>query len=217
MVAATKSLTDDEGVVVSKAGDRVEVLRNGERWLIPTPAGVWPQWRQFIPTEAAIRVTIEVAELAEPLAAAHKHQGSDASMTWKVPATVEAGKRTDGLAREFGLNPRFLGHAVAALDAEKIRLSYVGPTRPLALTAGTAVGIIMPIRLDGEGPKSKDAVPLRIEISDAGASGRFHGLTLRMDAYKPPPKPGEQPAGGDAKATAKDLADVTGVAKRSGK
>ncbi len=202
LVAATKGLTGEEGVqILTGVGKRIEVHRSGERWLIAMPGyGEWPNWRQLIPTERPIQVTVEREELLAALTVAAKR--SEATMEWRVPATVKVLKDGEGVEREFGIDPGYLKAAVAHAG-EQLRIDYIGPLRPVRINSGDVMTLVMPRRLSAsETYTSKKDVPLRLVIGE-------EDLTLHMKLPDP-----ERDA---ADKAAKDLADVAGVAKRAGK
>ena len=210
MLAAVKGLTDTEGVTVS-VGTRpggavmVEVVRSGERWQVPTPYGNWPLWRSLVPDSRPIHFTVDRAELMTATALAAKHQGGEASMTYAVPAAVKTLKAGESLGRRFGIDPTYLHAAVKHLAADTIRGEYNGPLKPVKLIGGDTVEVIMPVRLDAGPPTAKNKVPLQVQITDTD-------VVLSMDAYTPltPPEPQSDP-----EQVAKDLADLTGNAKRA--
>jgi hypothetical protein len=215
MLDAVKGLGPDEGVVLlSHDADRdgwVEVRRTGEVWWVrsaPGTGAAWPQWRQYIPPEKSITIDVDRAEFAAACALALKARGGEASFTYHQPATVKVLKAGRTVGREVGVDAYFLHSIVSHLRGERFKIEYIAPQRPVKVASGDAAGVLMPIRLDGTRTAKKPAksdVPLRIEILD-------DELVLRLDGWVDPTK---QPTETDAEKAAGDLADVTGVAKRS--
>lgn len=143
------------------------LLGDGEvAWSLHAIDGTYPKWRNLVCADKpAVTLTLDLPELAEAAAHAVKMvpanhptrliverddvclRGCDEKGYEFEQVLVEASCSPRRATIEIGVNARYLGHCVNALGAPTGTLQIVSAGRPVTLTAGDAIALLMPIRL----------------------------------------------------------------------
>ncbi|MCL4078191.1 DNA polymerase III subunit beta [Coriobacteriia bacterium Es71-Z0120] len=163
----SKLVAGSEGVTIASAQNQIVFVFGGTTFVTRRIEGVFPNYKQLLPSEYETRVTVNKEEMLSAV----RRVSLMAQHSAPVRVTVSPEERTlvlsaqthdvgdatevveadvEGQPVEMAFNHAYLTDGITGADSEKITLDIVSPMKPGVIRAGEDISytyLLMPVRL----------------------------------------------------------------------